>query len=282
MLIAQLTDIHLGFDRDDPDDLNAQRFEQALRHLERRRVAPDLVIVSGDLTEHGDEASYARVVERLGRLPCPVHFALGNHDLRSAFRAVVPAAPSVDGFLQYAIDAGDLRVLVLDTLEEGRHGGGFDPVRADWLRRELARHVDTPAVIVMHHPPFDTGIEWLTTAPDEPWAVAFRGAIADAPQLRAVLCGHVHRPIVTAQVGVPMLVCPSVAPAVNLTLAPMDPRQPDGRPMVTVEPPGYALHLWRGGRLVSHVAAAVDYPVLANFDTRMQGLVQHLRDERGH
>lgn len=282
MLIAQLTDLHLGFDPSDPDELNTQRFEQALAHLSRRRVAPDLLIVSGDLTEHGDEASYRRVAERLARLPCPVHYAFGNHDIRAAFRAVISGTPDVDGFLQYALDLNGLRLLVLDTLEEGRHGGAFCETRAAWLKAELAAHPDTPSVIVMHHPPFDTGIEWLTTDPDEPWVTAFRGAIAGAPQLRAVLCGHVHRPIVTGEAGVPMLVCPSVAPAVNLTLAPMDPASPDGRPLVTMEPPGYALHLWQRGRLVSHVVSAVDYPALAKFDTRMQGLVRHLHDERAH
>lgn len=282
MLIAQLTDIHLGFDPTDPDELNAQRFEQALGHLERRRVAPDLLVVSGDLTEHGDVASYRRVVERLRRFPAPVHYALGNHDIRDAFRVVVPDAPSVGGYLQYALALGDLRLLVLDTLEEGRHGGAFCEVRAKWLHAELAAHPDTPAVIVMHHPPFDTGIEWLTTDPDEPWVAAFHAAIAGAPQVRAVLSGHIHRAIIGSEGGIPMLVCPSVAPAVHLTLAPMDPGAPDGRPLVTVEPPGYALHLWRDGRLVSHMASAVDYPALAKFDTRMQGLVRHLKDERAH
>ena len=282
MLIAQLTDIHLGFDLDDPDELNAQRFEQVLGHIERRRIAPDLLVVSGDLAEHGDSASYLRVVERLAKLPCPVHYAFGNHDIRADFRAIVDDAPSVDGFLQYAVELGDLRLLVLDTLEEGRHGGAFCEIRADWLRTELARAPDVPTVIVMHHPPFDTGIEWLTTAPDEPWVDAFRGAIDGAGQIRSVLCGHVHRPIVSSHRGVPMMVSPSIAPAVHLTLAPMDPGEPDGRPLVTTEPPGYALHLWQQGNLVSHFASAIDYPALAKFDQRMQGLVRHLRDERAH
>lgn len=280
MLIAQLTDIHLGFDLDDPDELNAQRFEQVLAHIERRRVKPDLLVVSGDLTEHGDSASYLRVVERLAKLPCPVHYAFGNHDIRADFRAVVDDAPSIDGFLQYAVEVGDLRMLVLDTLEEGRHGGAFCETRADWLRAELRRAPDAPTLIVMHHPPFDTGIEWLTTLPDEPWVGQFRDAIAGAHQIRAVVSGHVHRPIVTSANGVSMMVAPSIAPAVHLTLAPMDPGEPDDRPLVTAEPPGYALHLWRGGHLVSHFTAAIDYPALAKFDARMQGLVAHLRDER--
>ena len=281
MLIAQLTDIHLGFDLDDPDELNAQRFEQVLTHIARRRIAPDLVVVSGDLTEHGDSASYRRVVDRLAQLPCPVHYAFGNHDIRANFRAVA-AAPSVDGFLQYAVDLGELRLLVLDTLEEGRHGGAFCEPRAAWLRTELARAPDTPTVIVMHHPPFDTGIQWLTTAPDEPWAMLFHETIAGARQVRSVLCGHVHRPIVTSRGGAAMMVAPSIAPAVHLTLAPMDPGEPDDRPLVIAEPPGYALHLWRSGGLVSHFASAIDYPALAKFDERMQGLVAHLRDERAH
>jgi Icc protein len=281
MLIAQITDLHLGFDRDDPNELNRARLDQVLEHLVRRTTRPDLLLVTGDLTEHGDAASYAAVADRLAALPFPARVIPGNHDLRAGFAEAFPATPTADGFVQYAIDAGPLRILMLDTLEEGRHGGGFCDTRARWLAAELERDPTRPTIIALHHPPFETGIDWMTTDRDEPWVARFDSALAAGRNTVAILCGHIHRAIATDRGGTRVVVCPSTAPALALTLSPMDPDRPDERPMVTEAPPGYALHLWRDGRLVTHLEWAVTYAPLARSDTGMQGLVRHLMvDER--
>ena len=44
------------------------------------RTAPDAVLVSGDVGEHGDPAEYALARELLAPLPMPVHVLAGNHD----------------------------------------------------------------------------------------------------------------------------------------------------------------------------------------------------------
>jgi Icc protein len=279
MLIAQISDVHLGFDPDDPDELNLRRFDQLLAHLARLDMRPDALLVTGDLTDRGDAGSYARLAERLGHLRMPVHLAIGNHDRRAGFRAAFPATPTAYGFVQYAINTGALRILVLDTHEEGRHGGGFCGVRAAWLGERLAEAPDRPTLIALHHPPIETGL-WMTTDDRAPWLARLAGAIAGHRNVVALVGGHIHRPIAGTWRGVPVLVCPSVAPAVALTLAPIDPDAPDDRPMVTAAPPGFALHLWRGGRLTTHFDTAETHPALARFDPRMQPLLAHLRDEQ--
>ena len=134
MLIAQITDIHLGFDQGNPDELNRKRLDCVLRTLSEMVPPPDLLLATGDLADTGDDSlSYARLREAVAGLPFPVHYALGNHDGRDSFRSNFPEAPMPDGFHQYAIEAGDLRILVLDTLEEGRHGGAWCETRAAWL-----------------------------------------------------------------------------------------------------------------------------------------------------
>ena len=80
-----------------------------------------------------------------------------------------PRSEIVDGFIQYAIEGFPVRILVLDTLEVGRHGGGFCEVRAAWLRARLDEAPDRPTLIVLHHPPIATGISWMTENPDADW-----------------------------------------------------------------------------------------------------------------
>ena len=125
MLVAQITDIHLGFEPDSPQEFNRQRLDAALAALTSLDPLPDLLLATGDLVDRGDVASYRRLREALSALPFPVHYALGNHDLRASFAEVFPEFALTDGFLQYVIETEPLRLIVIDTLEEGRHGGGF-------------------------------------------------------------------------------------------------------------------------------------------------------------
>ena len=119
MLIAQVTDIHLGFQPDDPAEMNRKRFDEVVESLLALTPQPDLLLATGDLTESGSITSYETLKSIAERLPFPVHFALGNHDLRANFRSVFPDVPvSGTGHVQYAFVHGPLRFVVLDTLQD--------------------------------------------------------------------------------------------------------------------------------------------------------------------
>lgn len=158
MLIAQITDLHIGFVPHDSDEPNRQRLDAVLNLLVTGPNRPDMLIVSGDITDRGDVESYAGVADMLKRCPFPVYPCPGNHDHRVAFTAVFPDHVGGDGFLHYVVERDGLRLIFLDTLEPGRHGGGFCELRAMWLKAQLAADPVMPTVIVMHHPPFDPGI----------------------------------------------------------------------------------------------------------------------------
>lgn len=280
MLIAQITDIHLGFDPDDPDELNQQRLDRVVRHLCEMTPPPDLLLATGDLSDRGDLASYRRLKESLARCPFPVLCCVGNHDDRENFSQEFPEAKLADGFVQYEHEAGELRILFLDTLEAGRHGGSFCDTRARWLRARLAEKPSAKTLIVMHHPPVEVGIEWMNTHPEEPWVRRVASALDGHDQIVGILCGHLHRPISVGWRGKTVAICPSTAPQVALELARIDPETPDGRPMIVADPPAFALHWWNGRELVSHFDTAEDHVVLARFDTNMQDLVRSLLNER--
>jgi 3',5'-cyclic AMP phosphodiesterase CpdA len=280
MLIAQITDIHMGFEPGNPEEANCQRLDLVLAELIQGRNRPDLMLVTGDLSDLGDLDSYRRVAEALRHCPFPVYPCMGNHDDRAHFAQAFPQVPVVSGFVQYCVPLDGLRVIVLDTLEVGRHGGGFCEIRAAWLRERLAEQRETPTVIVMHHPPLDVGIDWMDAQPDEPWIARFTDAIAGHHQIQAIWCGHLHRPIAANWKGVTVTVCPATAAELSLDLNPIDPERLDDRPMVNADPPGYALHRLTRHGLVSHFDAVQEHVVLARFDERMQGLVRSMFDER--
>lgn len=282
LLIAQITDVHLGFDRGNPDEFNRQRLDRTLRTLVEMRPRPDLLLVTGDLAEEGDDAdSYARLREAIADLPFPVHMAMGNHDSREPFLRAFPDTGHADGFVQYAIERFSLRILVLDTLEIGRHGGGYCETRAAWLRARLAEAPGRPTLIVLHHPPIETGLSWMTEDPDAAWAVRLADIVGGQDNVVAVIGGHLHRPVITQWAGTTLAVCPSTAPQVALDLLPIDPESPDGRAMIVADPPAFALHVWNGRSLVTHFDTAGDHEVLASYTNRLQPLVRLLTEERG-
>jgi 3',5'-cyclic AMP phosphodiesterase CpdA len=282
MLIAQVTDIHLGFDPQDPDELNRRRLDTVLGALVEMSPRPDLLLATGDLVEDGfDDISYARLREILSGLPFPVHFALGNHDSRSDFLAWFPEAETAGGFLQYAIEEHPVRILVLDTLEEGQHGGAFCEARAAWLRERLAEQPERPTIIALHHPPIETGLSWMTENPDAEWVLRLWDVIAEADNIVAMIAGHLHRPVVTQWAGTTLAICPSTAPQVALDLERIDPDRPDGRPMIIADAPWFGLHLWTGSGLVSHFDTAGGHNVVATYGPQLQPLVRMLLEEKG-
>jgi 3',5'-cyclic-AMP phosphodiesterase len=283
MLIAQMTDVHIGFDPEArPEELNRTRFRATLARLLAQPNKPDMLVLSGDITDHGDLESFAKVADLLAECPFPVHAMMGNHDSREGLLHAFPETREESGFLHRAFVAGGLLVVLLDTFEAERHGGAFCEARAAWLSATLAAHAGVPTVIFMHHPPVISGIQWMDPAPDDPWIANFARALAGFEgQVQAIHCGHLHRPIVTRFCGIPLSVTPSVAPLVSLDLRPISSKKPDSRALITTEPPTYALHHWDGTSLVTHYERVADWDVIAWYGPHLQPMIRHMEEERG-
>lgn len=281
MLLAQLTDLHIGFDRANREEANVLRLRAVLRRLRDGPNRPGAVLLSGDLTEHGDAASFAVLAEELAALPVPVFPIPGNHDTREALLAAFPETPTTaEGFVQYAVTLGGLRIVMLDTLESGRHGGGLCEARAGWLERELSDNRDQTVLLVTHHPPFASGIAWMDPAPGEAWSARLAGAIGGHGRIAAITSGHLHRAVVSRWQGHTAMICPSTAPPVALDLTPIDPERADGRALISAEPAGYGLHRWDGASLASHFEWIGGQEPIARFDPGLQGMVSAMMAER--
>ena len=92
MLIAQITDCHIRLPGKPlygalDTTLYLERAVAALNVLDPR---PDLVLLTGDLVDHGDPAEYTRLRDILGRLSLPFRMIAGNHDSRDALAAAFP------------------------------------------------------------------------------------------------------------------------------------------------------------------------------------------------
>jgi 3',5'-cyclic AMP phosphodiesterase CpdA len=253
VLLAQISDLHIKTER----RLAYRRVDtagclaRAVEHLCALRPRPDVVLATGDLVDAGLREEYERLRALLAPLPMPVYLIPGNHDDRDALRAVFggdhPWLPR-RGFLQYVVEDWPLRLVALDTLVPGQGGGRLCEARRGWLAARLDEAPARPTVILMHHPPFPTGIRHMDALGLEaPEAVA--AIVARHPQVERVLCGHLHRPIQVRWAGTLAMTAPSTAHQVVLDLA------AGGPAAFALEPPALLLHLWREGTgLVTHTA----------------------------
>lgn len=251
MIIAQITDTHVlprGRKLGRLIDTNA-RLEAAVGSLLELSPPADVVVLTGDLADDGAPESYAMLREQLSPLDCPCYLIPGNHDRRRALveafsdHAYLPR----QGFVQYAIDDHEVRLVALDTLVEGREGGALCEERLSWLEVTLSAKPDRPTLILMHHPPFESGIRWMD-AMGLSGASGLRGVLGRHPQVRLVVCGHIHRPFHSMFAGVPVAVAPSTAWQVHLDL------QLESQPQASPEPAAALLHLWNGDAFVTHTS----------------------------
>jgi len=283
ILVAQITDLHIGFDRGNPHELNIRRLNLVIDQLNAMQPRPSLLLVTGDLVENGDDLdAYRHMKALLARWQGPILWTVGNHDDRTSFQAILPEVPKDEnGFVQYELDHGGVRWLALDTLDSGRHGGMVCTKRAAWLKARLAERKSVPTIIVLHHPPVDTGIDWMSALSCEDWVKRLERVVKPAKQVVGMIAGHVHRPIATSFGGKPLVVCPSTAPWVALDLEDIDPKHPDGRALIVGDAPAFALHYWNGERLLTHFDVAGPRNVMASYDNNLQPMIRDFIRERG-
>ncbi|SCB21301.1 phosphodiesterase [Cupriavidus alkaliphilus] len=260
-LVAHITDLHikaggrLSYRLVD----TAGALHRCIDTLLAAPQQPDAVIVTGDLVDFGAESEYQFLREILQRLPMPVRLLPGNHDSRGALRQVFAdhdylfATGSGEDPVHYSIDAGPLRLVAFDCTVPGQPGGRVDPAALPWLEAALTADPDRPTLLLLHHPPFFTGIGHM----DEQGlanADALEAVVRRHPQVERVLCGHLHRHITRRFGGTVAMTAPGPAHQVALDLDRHAPSR------FRMEPPGYLLHWWHPAHgLVTHAAAIGDY-----------------------
>jgi 3',5'-cyclic-AMP phosphodiesterase len=244
-LLVQLSDPHIGATWADGDSVAGLRAAvESVRHLPD---VLDAVLMSGDLADNAADGEYELVRELLAQLGVPVYVLPGNHDHRDTLRRHFDLPGAVGTPVQYAVNLGPLRLVVLDSTRPGEVRGELDADRLNWLDAELARAPDQPTLLALHHPPVSTGI----AAWDEIGVpAADRRALGDVlqrhPHVRRIVAGHVHRTMAAELAGRVVLTVPSTYTQTRLSF--------NSHEIETAaEPPGFAVHALLDGELASHV-----------------------------
>jgi Icc protein len=244
-LLVQLSDPHIGADWGDADPVATLAAAVAcVRALEPN---PDAVLITGDLADHALDVEYEQVRQLLAPLQTPLYVLPGNHDDRLALRRHFGVPGDGGDPVQYAVDLGPLRLVVLDTKRNGEERGQLDTGRLGWLEATLAAAPEAPTLLALHHAPIAVGIPAFDEVGLPP---ADRRALATVveghPQVLRIVAGHTHRTVSAVLGGRSVLAVPSTYVQARLDFGAKEIE-------VSKDPPGFAVHTFVDGELLSHV-----------------------------
>ncbi len=172
----------------------AVRLRACIDSINKECPESSFCLIAGDLSHWGEALAYEVLKRELSHLQMPCYLLMGNHDRRDNFLNVFPEHPvHPSGFIQYALDLGDTRIICLDTLEPGHRGGFLCQNRLEWLESQLAN--SEKILLFMHHPPFKVGLPSM----DED-CLANGEELSDLlipykKNIQHLFFGHIHRSI---------------------------------------------------------------------------------------
>ncbi len=182
MIIVQLSDLHVG------SQFQPEVFETVVKEV--NELNPDVIVITGDLTNEGLMKEYKKCKLLLTKFNTKKIISIsGNHDYRNTgyllFKKFFP--------FETVNELDDDVVLVtVGTARPDRNYGEVGYRQNLWLERTMKKYKDKVKIVAMHHhliPIPDTGSDELTVVD----AGDVLRTVLDT-QVDVVLCGHKHRP----------------------------------------------------------------------------------------
>lgn len=257
--IGQLSDTHFLEPGEEPEggyayDIDAA-YDAVLADIERHASSEpfDLVVVTGDVADHGRAAQYRIAADAFARLPAPVVVTPGNHDADAEFVAGITQVPRV-------IERENWCFLLVDSnagiMVDGADGNRVDPdyedrlwgngllgtAETDWVGQACAATEAEHVFVWLHHP---IGTGNGAVGPTPAYEAEWRDLLAANPKIRGIGAGHTHMPTIVEFDGCPVHVCPSLKANFDAEVT-------------TTLPPGWRSYLFHDDGTVSSEEQLVD------------------------
>jgi Icc protein len=181
MLLIQISDIHCG------PMFRREALRTAIKEI--NEMCPEVVLVTGDLTENGLISEFKTASNELKKLKAQkIIYISGNHDYRSTgyllFKEFFP--------FSQVTDTDEATIIVLSSARPDRDDGEVGNRQNLWLEHTLKKYQDKAKIVAIHHhiiPVPDTGADQITVVDA---GDVLRSLVKSKANL--VLCGHRHRP----------------------------------------------------------------------------------------
>lgn len=231
--------------------------EQPLQsHNEQASTASpvSLFIATGDIAQTPSPTTYARFLERMETFDQPCVWLQGNHDLSG----LLLEAPHPKANMNLIELGKQWLIIMLNSSNDHEIEGRFSSNELNWLTTQLKAYPERHIIVALHHNPLKIHSDWLDQCglsnADDFWAI-----IDQAPQVRAVVHGHVHQVFEATRGEVNIWSCPSTC----IQFKP----QSDTFSVDNL-PPGYRwFDLYADGRIDTGVSRITQMPAGVDFDS---------------
>jgi len=181
MLLVQISDLHCG------QMFRRETLRTAIKEI--NALSPDVVLVTGDLTENGLISEFQTASKELRKLRTEkILYVSGNHDYRSTGYLLFKEFFS----FSQVTEMDDGVIVILSSARPDRDDGEVGHRQNLWLENTLEKYKDKVKIVAIHHhiiPVPDTGADQITIVDA---GDVLRSLIKSKVDL--VLCGHRHRP----------------------------------------------------------------------------------------
>lgn len=186
--IMHFTDIHVGR-MADTTPMGEKNYEQ-MRDT-ANRIRPDLVIITGDLSDTSNPAEFKRFIEITEGIEAPTFAVPGNHDRDG------DTAPWYLGATRYTFEFGKHFYLGFDTQYDFPDPDPSGQMK--WIKSEVKSHASAPFKVLFSHRP-DSDFHYVFSQVMLPYRV------------NILLVGHLHEDNTVVKMGaLPSMVMHSLA-----------------------------------------------------------------------
>jgi Icc protein len=228
--VVQLSDTHLF---SDPNQgllglTTLDSFTAVLKTLHQLQPHPDILLLTGDLSQDETPDSYWRLRNLVEPLRVPTYWLPGNHDQYPLMEEILDS----DWIsAQKAFQQGDWNFVLLNSMAPRQVYGKLAEQDLVWLDQQLSQLPKQPTLVALHHPPCSIGSNWMDRINLQNSDALFE-VLDRYEQVKLVLFGHIHQEFDQTRRGVRYLGCPS-------TCVQFKPNQVDFA--IDQQPPGFRL-----------------------------------------
>ena len=203
--VVQVSDCHVSADPN--ADYRGFRAGSMLESLlpAIRGFQPDILLLTGDVSEDASAESYGRVSALLCSIGAPVLALPGNHDDPKTMARFFPNGPW-DGPRFHSEKSWQL--VLLDSTRPNEIAGHFPEGQLEGLSAGLASTQAKHILVALHHQPLEVGSPWI-----DKYALRAPGALLQIierdSRIRCLTWGHIHQDFAANLGGIHLLGSPS-------------------------------------------------------------------------
>lgn len=190
--ILQITDTHLFAGKSETllGVKTWDSYQAVLRAIHSQAKTYDLIVATGDLAQDHSLQAYYHFAEGIAPFGLPCVWLPGNHDFQPAMYSALQEAGISPA---KRVIAGDVwQIILLDSQVFGVPHGELSEYQLEWLDHALSQDTARHTLLLLHHHPLPAGCSWL-----DQHSLRNAGELDEVlgryPQVKTLLCGHIHQ-----------------------------------------------------------------------------------------